>query len=255
MEVAGKAALITGGASGIGKTTAMMLAGMGAGLMLVDVNQQLGEETVKQIEGAGGRAAFIRADVRNEAEMKRAFEETVARFGRLDIVYNNAGIATPQPGFTRIAMEDWKRVIDIDLLGVVLGCYLAFPLMRERGGVIVNTASMAGVYPIPGDPVYAAAKAGVIHLTHSLAYWSKRAIRVNCVCPGIVDTPLAKQQAREEKKAGRVARAPRALMKPEVIAQVVLKFIQDDSQAGQVVEVRPSGPRTVEARRAPGETA
>jgi NAD(P)-dependent dehydrogenase (short-subunit alcohol dehydrogenase family) len=253
MDVAGKAALITGGASGIGKTTAMMLAAMGANLMLVDVNQQLGDETVKQIESEGGHAAFIKADVRDEAQMRRAFDETVARFGRLDIVFNNAGIATPQPGFTRIAMEDWKRVIDIDLLGVVLGCYLAFPLMREHGGVIVNTASMAGVYPIPGDPVYSAAKAGVIHLTHSLAYWSKRSIRVNCVCPGIVDTPLARQQSREEKKAGRVARAAQTLMKPEAIAEVVLNFIEDDTQVGQVVEVRPTGARVIEPRRAPGQ--
>ncbi len=166
-------------------------------------------------------------------------------------MFNNAGIATPQPGFTRISVEQWKRVLDIDLMGVVLGCYLAFPLMRENGGVIVNTASMAGVYPIPGDPVYAAAKAGVIHLTHSLAYWSKRRIRVNCVCPGIVDTPLSRAQAREEKAAGREAPPVHNLMQPEAIAEVVLKFIEDDSQIGQVVEVRPTGARVVEARRAP----
>ena len=252
MELTGKAALITGGASGIGKTTARMLAAKGAGLMLIDVNQQLGDETVKLIEGEGGRAAFIKADVRDEGQMRRAFEQTVARFGRLDVVFNNAGIATPQPGFTRIAVEDWKRVLDIDLLGVALGCYLAFPLMRERGGVIVNTASMAGVYPIPGDPIYAAAKAGVIHLTHSLAYWAKRSIRVNCVCPGVVDTPLSRQQAAEEKKAGRIAPPPRTMMAPEAIAEVVLKFIEDDSQVGQVVEVRPGGVRVVDPRRAPG---
>ena len=191
MEITGKAALITGGASGIGKTTARMLAVKGAGVMLVDVNQRLGDDTVKLIEDQGGRAAFIAADVRDEGQMRRAFEETIGRFGRLDIVFNNAGIATPQPGFTRIAVEDWKRVLDIDLLGVALGCYLAFPLMREHGGVIINTASMAGVYPIPGDPIYAAAKAGVIQLTYSLAYWAKRAIRVNCVCRDRRYAPVA----------------------------------------------------------------
>ena len=253
MEINGKTALITGGVSGIGKTTARMLAAKGANLLLVDVNQQLGDETVKMMENVGARAAFVRADVRDEAQMRHAFEQAISRFGRLDIVYNNAGIATAQPGFTRISVEDWKRVLDIDLFGVVLGCYLAFPLMRENGGVIVSTASMAGVYPIPGDPVYAAAKAGVIHLTHSLSYWSKRRIRINCVCPGIVDTPLSRSQAREEKAAGRQAPPTRALMQPEAIAEVVLKFIEDDSQIGQVVEVRPTGAKTIEPRRAPGQ--
>jgi len=252
MEITGKTALITGGASGIGRTTARMLAAKGANLLLVDVNQQLGDETVKEMESQGARAAFVRADVRDEAQMRRAFDEAIARFGRLDIVYNNAGIATPQPGFTRITVEDWKRVLDIDLFGVVLGCYLAFPLMREHGGVIVNTASMAGVYPIPGDPVYSAAKAGVIHLTHSLAYWSKRRIRINCVCPGIVDTPLSRAQARAEKAAGREAPPTHALLQPEAIAEVVLKFIEDDSQVGQVVEVRPTGVKVIDPRRAPG---
>lgn len=251
MDIKGKTAIVTGGVSGIGKTTARMLATKGANLMLIDVNQQLGNETVKEFEASGARAAFARADVRDEAQMRRAFEQTVSQFGRLDILYNNAGIATPQPGFTRIGFEDWKRVLDIDLLGVVLGCYLAFPLMRENGGVIVSTASMAGVYPIPGDPVYAAAKAGVIHLTHSLAYWSKRRIRMNCVCPGIVDTPLSRAQARSEKAAGRAAPPTRKLMEPEAIAEVVLMFIEDDSQVGQVVEVRPTGARVVEPRRAP----
>lgn len=240
MEIKGKTALITGGASGIGKTTAGMLAAKGASVMLVDVNQRLGDETVSLIEGKGGRAAFVRADVRDEVQMRAAFDEAVARFGRLDIVFNNAGIFAP--GFTKIAVEQWKRVLDVDLFGVALGCYLAFPLMREHGGVIVNTASMAGLYPIPGDPIYPAAKAGVVHLTHSLGvYWTKWRIRVNCVCPGIVDTPLS-ATSRD---------VPRTMMPPEAIGEVVIKFIEDDTRAGQVVEVRPTGVHIIEPRRAP----
>ena len=254
MEINGKTALITGGASGIGRTTARMLAARGASLMLVDVNQQLGDETVKLIEGEGGRAAFVRADVRDEVQMKAAFDQAVSRFGHLDIVFNNAGIFAP--GFTRIAVEQWKRVLDVDLFGVALGCYLAFPLMREHGGVIVNTASMAGLYPIPGDPIYPAAKAGVVHLTHSLGiYWTKWGIRVNCVCPGVVDTPLARATAREEKATGRGAPQPRTMMVPEAIAQAVIRFIEDDSQVGQVVEVRPTGVNVIEPRRAPQRRA
>jgi NAD(P)-dependent dehydrogenase (short-subunit alcohol dehydrogenase family) len=240
MDINGKAALITGGASGIGKTTAGMLAAKGACVMLLDLDQQLGDETVRWIEGQGGRAAFVRADVRDEAQMKRAFDDTVARFGRLDILFNNAGIFAP--GFTKIPVQEWKRVLDVDLFGVALGCYLAFPLMRAHGGVIVNTASMAGLYPIPGDPIYPAAKAGVVHLTHSLGiYWTKWGIRVNCVCPGITDTPLSRR-GRDN---------PHTMMPPEAIANAVLKFVEDDSLAGEVVEVRPTGVNTIEARRAP----
>lgn len=251
MEINGKTALITGGVSGIGKTTALMLAGRGANLVLVDVNQELGEQAVKLIEGKGGHAVFVRADVCDEAQMKGAFDQAVSRFGRLDIVFNNAGIF--EPGFTRIPVEKWKRVLDVDLFGVALGCYLAFPLMRERGGVIVNTASMAGLYPIAGDPIYPAAKAGVVHLTHSLGiYWTKWRIRVNCVCPGIVDTPLSRATARAEGSVARAAQ-PRAMMPPEAIAEAVLRFIEDDSQAGQVVEVRPTGVNVIEPRRAPGQ--
>jgi NAD(P)-dependent dehydrogenase (short-subunit alcohol dehydrogenase family) len=248
MEINGKTALITGGASGIGRTTAEMLTARGASVMLVDLNQQLGDETVGSLEDKGGRAAFVRADVRDEVQMRQAFDQTISRFGRLDILFNNAGIF--EPGFTKIPVEQWKRVLDVDLFGVALGCYLAFPLMREHGGVIVNTASMAGLYPIPGDPIYPAAKAGVVHLTHSLGvYWSRWRIRVNCVCPGITDTPLSQTKTREV--AAMTREAPRNMMRPESIAEAVLKFTEDDSQVGQVVEVRPSGVYVIEPRRAP----
>jgi NAD(P)-dependent dehydrogenase (short-subunit alcohol dehydrogenase family) len=248
MDINGKTALITGGASGIGRTTAEMLTARGAFLMLVDLNQQLGDETVRSLEGKVGRAAFVQADVRDEVQMRRAFDQTISRFGRLDILFNNAGIF--EPGFTKIPVEQWKRVLDVDLFGVALGCYLAFALMREHGGVIVNTASMAGLYPIPGDPIYPAAKAGVVHLTHSLGvYWSRWRIRVNCVCPGITDTPLSRTKTREVAAMSR--EAPRNMMRPEAIAEAVLKFIEDDSQVGQVVEVRPSGVNVIEPRRAP----
>jgi len=109
---------------------------------------------------------------------------------------------------------------------------------------------MAGLYPLTGDPIYPAAKAGVVHLTHSLGvYWSRWRIRVNCVCPGITDTPLSRTKTHEV--AAMTREAPRSMMRPEAIARAVLKLIEDDSQVGQVVEVRPSGVTVIEPRRAP----
>jgi NAD(P)-dependent dehydrogenase (short-subunit alcohol dehydrogenase family) len=249
MDPKGKVALITGGASGIGRTTAMRLAAEGAAIMIVDLNERMGAEAVGLIESKGGRAAFAKAEVTDADQMSAAMQSTISRFGRFDILYNNAGLALPPPGFPRVSLDVWRRVLDVDLQAVILGCHLAYPLMKERGGgVIVSTASMAGVYPMPLDPVYAAAKAGVVHLTYSLVNWQKDGIRVNCVCPGITNTPMVAKMIENRQKAELKAVNPDNLIQPDAIADVVLNFIHDDRQAGQVVEVRPSGPQVVAGR-------
>lgn len=249
MDPAGKAALITGGGSGIGRTTALRLAALGAAIMIVDLDVRKGEETAGMIEQKGGRAAFAKADVTDAEQMSAAFQSTLSRFNRFDILYNNAGNHLPPPGFPRVAIEVWRSVLDVDLQAVVLGCHLAYPLMKERGGgVIISTASMAGLYPMPLDPVYGAAKAGVIHLTYSLVLWQKDGIRVNCVCPGIVDTPMVAEMLESRNKAELKSVKPRNILQPDAIADVVINFIRDDRLAGQVVEVRPSGPQVMPAR-------
>lgn len=253
MDVKGKSAVITGGASGIGRATAELLARKGASVVIADLVEAQGVETVKAIESAGGRAAFIKADVTDEDDARRMLELAVNRFGSLDILYNNAGIAVGLPGYPLAEIKRWRRVLDIDLQAVILGCHLAAPMMDPKGGVIVNTASMAGLYPYKEDPVYGAAKAGVVNFTYSLASWaSKRNIRVNCVCPGVVDTPLVRRGIEAAKRAGHTAGIPAKILQPIQIAEAVLRLVEDDSLFGRAIEVRPTGARLVEVPAAPG---
>jgi NAD(P)-dependent dehydrogenase (short-subunit alcohol dehydrogenase family) len=253
MEINGKVAVITGGASGIGRATAELLASGGAAVIIADLVETSGDETVKAIEAVGGRAAFVKADVTNEDDARRMLDTAVQKFGGLDILYNNAGIAVGVPGYPQAEIKRWRRVIEIDLFAVILGCHLAAPLMDPKGGAIINTASMAGLYPYKEDPVYGAAKAGVVNFTYSLAPWAaKRNIRVNCVCPGVVDTPLVRKGIEAAKRAGQTAGVPSTIMPPSAIANAVLSLIRDDKMFGRALEVRPSGPRLIETPAAPG---
>lgn len=186
----GKVALVTGAGGGIGRAAAEAFARSGASVMVSDVNETGGAETVALIEAAGGKAAFVRCDVSNAGEVKAMVAATVATFGGLDCAFNNAGINR----ITDDQYDDaiWERDIAINLSGVMRCMREEAAVMLERGGgAIVNTASINGLVGNGGQPAYTAAKHGVVGLArHGALRWAKAGIRVNAVCPGVIETPM-----------------------------------------------------------------
>ena len=243
MDPAGKVALVTGAASGIGRATALALAQAGASVVVADMDDEGGKETVRLIEETGGKAAFVHADVCIRGDIDRMVAFAEETFGGLDILHNNAGVNTGRPRFPDSPAEAWERTLAIDLWAVIAGTQAAVPAMRRRGGgVIVNTASIAGLAVYAPDPIYAAAKHGVVGFTRALAFLNAEAnIRVNCVCPGVVDTPMITQgmdvmTAEERAQRDAIVNAM-PLLRPEEIADVVLHFVRDDSLCGEAFGV------------------
>jgi NAD(P)-dependent dehydrogenase (short-subunit alcohol dehydrogenase family) len=191
MKLKDKIAIVTGAASGIGKATAVNFAREGAAVMCADVNATGAEAVARQIADTGGQAASVKADVALEADVQEMVAQTVARWGRLDVLYNNAGIGFGMP-VTQLPVDEWDRLMGINLRGVYLGCKHAIPeMLKNGGGAIISTASDAGLRGSAFLSAYCASKGGVILLTKSLAVeWAAQGIRINCVCPGVIQTPI-----------------------------------------------------------------
>jgi NAD(P)-dependent dehydrogenase (short-subunit alcohol dehydrogenase family) len=230
---AGKVAFVTGGASGIGRAAALAFAREGAGVGVADVSEQGSQETVRLVEGLGGRAIAVRCDVTRAADVKAALDKTVEAFGRLDFAFNNAGIEPRNPAPTAdYDDEEWNRIIDVNLRGVFLCMKHEIPLiLKQGGGAIVNTSSGAGVIGIKGSPAYTAAKHGVIGLTRAAALdYAAQNLRVNAVCPGYIDTPMMGRftGGTDEGRAKVIGEEPVGRMgKPEEIAAAVLWLCSD----------------------------
>ncbi len=237
LQLEGKVVVITGAASGIGLATARLFAQEGARLLLGDVDEKAGRRAAGEIETGGGRADFVSTDVTSGADVQRLIDGAVERHGKLDVIFNNAGISMMKP-ITDTSDEDFDRIVAINLKGVFLGCKLAVPRLLDNpdGGVILNMSSNGGLVGRPGDPLYSAIKHAVMGLTKSLALtYADRRIRVNALCPGAIDTPmiwggLGPDGDREEHARHVLANSPTPRMAaPEEVARAALFLVSDDS--------------------------
>jgi len=241
MEIEGKVALVTGAGSGIGRATAIALASAGASVIVADIDEAGGCETLCSINEAGGTAAFIKIDVTRQEDIERMVAYADEAFGALHILHNNAGVNAGWPRYPGGDHAEWNRTLAINLWAVISGTEAAVPLMRRSGGgAIVNSASLAGLIAFETDPIYAATKHGVVGLTRALAFLKDEAnIRVNCICPSFVDTALPRRRlaamSPEEREAWEAALTRVPMMEPSEVAAAVLDIIRDDAMSGEAI--------------------
>ncbi|TYP73116.1 SDR family NAD(P)-dependent oxidoreductase [Paenibacillus methanolicus] len=226
-KLQGKVAVITGGASGIGAATARLFVAEGAKVVLVDLNEAKGQAFEQELKAQGADALFIPANITSEDEVAAIFEQTIEAFGKVDVVFNNAGIGRVHPSH-ELDYAEWRNTVNVDLDGVFLVARESIrEMLKAGGGTIVNTASMYGWVGSPGSAAYNAAKGGVVNLTRSLALeYAEQNIRVNALCPGFIDTPIIPE---ESKQALAAVTPMKRLGQADEMAKAVLFLASDDS--------------------------
>ena len=239
----GKVALITGGSGGIGAATLRRFVREGAAVVCADVNEEGGQKIIAELEGSGAQAVFVRCDVSSLDQVTAVVEQTVSRFGRIDVLFNNA--ATSTGGYVaNLDPEGWDHSLRVMLSAAMYGMKAAIPHMIEQGGgCIISTSSIYGLVASSGIAPYAAAKAGLINLTRTAAVeYGRKNIRVNAICPGVVDTPMfdsvlalglkSREAVAEMHALGRV-------IEPDEVANLVLFLASDEASAitGQAIVI------------------
>ncbi|WP_142684785.1 SDR family NAD(P)-dependent oxidoreductase [Chitinophaga polysaccharea] len=225
VQLKNKVALVTGAGSGIGKSVAELYAANGAAVVISDIDEKGGNAVAEGIKSKGGRAVFIKSDTGSPTDCGQLVAQTLAEFGQLDIACNNAGIGGAAAPTGEYKLEDWQKVININLNGVFYGMRYQLPVMEKAGsGVIVNMASILGAVGFGGSCAYVAAKHGVVGLTQAAALeYSAKGIRVNAVGPGFIETPLLTKHLSQQEMQALVGLHPIGrLGKPEEVAELVL---------------------------------
>ena len=219
-----KVALVTGAGSGIGKCVAELYARNGASVVISDIDEKGGAAVAKAIQQAGGKAIFVKSDSSNPGDCEQLVAQTLSEFKQLDIACNNAGIGGAAAPTGEYKLEEWQKVININLNGVFYGMRYQLPAMEKAGGgVIVNMASILGAVGFAGSCAYVAAKHGVVGLTQAAAVeYSAKGIRVNAVGPGFIETPLLTKHLSQEQMQALVGLHPIGrLGQPEEVAEMV----------------------------------
>jgi NAD(P)-dependent dehydrogenase (short-subunit alcohol dehydrogenase family) len=236
----GKIGVITGAGSGIGRATALEMASRGARVVVSDVDDESGNATVAKVIEAGGEAVFVHADIEDGDQIVALMEGAAKAFGGIDILHNNAGVhetsLTTETSTETLPEEIWDRVMNINVKGTWRCSRAAFPYLRERGGAIVNSASVVSYVAFPMGPAYCTSKGAILALTRSMATdWAQYGVRVNCYCPGVIETNMVSKYwevaddpdlvKRELAAVGLIKR----LGGPEEVAKVVCFLASDDA--------------------------
>jgi len=223
-QLENKVALITGSGSGIGKAAAILFAGQGAKVVISEINESHGHSVVEKIKQKGGDAFFIKADSSKPEDNEALIKQTIQKYGRLDIAVNNAGIGGPLSATGEYPIDGWQKVIDINLSGVFYGLRYQIPVMLEKGGSIINVASILGQAGTKFSPAYVAAKHGVVGLTKAAALeYADKNIRINSIGPGYIKTPLVMNSLDDAARNALVGLHPIGrLGESEEIAELIL---------------------------------
>jgi 3-oxoacyl-[acyl-carrier protein] reductase len=252
MRLLNKVALITGAGSGIGRASAILFSREGAKISIADIDEKGGRQTADLIKEKGGSAIFVQTDVSKSRDAEGMIKTTVDHYGKLDILFNNAGIGMSFMPIEAVEESLWYRIMEINAKSIFLGCKYAIPVMkRQCGGIIINTASISGVRPRPGLIAYSASKGAAILLTKALAIeLAPFKIRVNCINPVVADTPFLEKSIPvsqlEEAKKGMMSTIPLGrLCQPEDIAHAALYLASEESSLVTGVSLDVDGGRGI----------